>query len=363
MSKAYFVLADASVYSGEHFGADGTTIGEVVFNTGMTGYQEILTDPSYSGQIVTMTYPLIGNYGITPADFESKRVQASGFIVKRLCAKPSNWRSEGTLADFLRSHGVVGIQGIDTRSITRRIRSAGVMLGAISSELEPVELLDRIRTAPAYDSVNYVHAVSTGEPYTWKAESEGADARYRVAVLDCGLKYNILRSLAKRGVDSTVWPAQTSAETMLRNNPDGVFLSPGPGDPALLSDLVETVRTLARAKPTMGICLGNQLLGYAFGGKTYKLPFGHRGGNHPVKDLQTGRVVITSQNHGYALGDKFTDPDVEVSQINLNDGTVEGLRHRSLPIFSIQYHPEASPGPTDSNGYFTQFLRMIDETR
>jgi carbamoyl-phosphate synthase small subunit len=363
MSTANFVLADGSIYAGEHFGAAGTTVGEVVFNTGMTGYQEILTDPSYAGQLVTMTYPLIGNYGVTPNDFESKRVQAGGFIIKKLCDRPSNWRSESSLTDFLRESGVVGIQGIDTRSITRRIRSAGVMMGAISSEVEPDALLERIRSAPAYDSVNYVHAVTTSEPFEWKAESESAEPRYRIALLDCGVKFNILRSLAKRGADVKVWPAQTPAETILRDDPHGIFLSPGPGDPALLSELVDTVRTLAHAKPTMGICLGNQLLGYAFGGKTYKLPFGHRGSNHPVKDLGTGRVVITSQNHGYALGDKFCDPEVEVSQINLNDGTVEGLRHRSLPIFSIQYHPEASPGPTDSNSYFTQFLRMIDETR
>jgi carbamoyl-phosphate synthase small subunit len=363
MSKAYFVLADGSNYAGEHFGAAGTTVGEVVFNTGMTGYQEILTDPSYAGQLVTMTYPLIGNYGITANDYESKTVQAAGFIIKKLCSKPSNWRSEGSLTNYLIDKGVVGIQGIDTRSITRKIRSAGVMMGAISSECDPDQLLQRIRTAPAYDSVNYVHAVSTKEPYCWKSATEGAETRYRIAVLDCGLKYNILRSLAKRGADATVYPAATDADTILSTNPDGVFLSPGPGDPALLSNIVDTVRTLAHAKPTMGICLGNQLLGYAFGGKTYKLPFGHRGCNHPVKDLHGDRVVITSQNHGYALGDKFTDPAVEVSHVNLNDGTVEGIRHRSLPVFSIQYHPEASPGPTDSNGYFDQFLRMIDETR
>jgi carbamoyl-phosphate synthase small subunit len=362
MSRAYLVLADGTVYEGEHLGADGTTVGEVVFNTGMTGYQEILTDPSYAGQLVTMTYPLIGNYGVNPNDFESRKVQVAGFIIKRPSDRPSNWRSEGILADFLKSNSIVGIHGIDTRSVTRRIRSTGVMMGAISSELEPGQLLDRLRAAAAYESVNYVFQVTTHEPYSWHAESEGAEPKYRIALLDYGLKFNILRSLAARGADVTVWPARTSAETILATNPDGVFLSPGPGDPALLGDLVDTVRVLAHAKPLMGICLGNQMLGYAFGGKTFKLPFGHRGGNHPVKDLQTGRVVITSQNHGYALEDRFTDPDIEPSQINLNDGTIEGLRHRSLPIFSIQYHPEASPGPRDSGDYFTQFLRMIDAT-
>jgi carbamoyl-phosphate synthase small subunit len=361
MSNATLVLADGSVYQGTHLGCAGTTTGEVVFNTGMTGYQEILTDPSYAGQLVTMTYPLIGNYGVTADDFESRQVQPAGFVIKRSCERPSNWRSSGSIAEFLTERGVVAIEGIDTRSVTRRIRSAGVMMGAISSEMPPDALLAQLRASAAYDSVDYVQAVTTAEPYVWDAKREGAEARYRVSLLDCGVKYNILRSLARRGCDVTVWPASTSAETILAANPDGVFLSPGPGDPALLGELVRTVKTLAVAKPTMGICLGNQLLGYAFGGKTYKLPFGHRGSNHPVKNLKSGTVVITSQNHGYALGDTFDTPDIEVSQVNLNDGTVEGLRHRSLPVFSIQYHPEASPGPNDSAGYFDQFLRLIDE--
>ena len=363
MPKAYLVLADGSLYTGEHFGAAGTTVGEVVFNTGMTGYQEILTDPSYAGQLVTMTYPLIGNYGINKQDFESRRVQPAGFIIKNLCERPSNWRSGETLGQYLQDNNVVGIQGIDTRSVTRRIRSVGVMMGAISSEMEPDALLGHLRASRSYESVNYVDVVTTESPYQWSAESEGAEGKYKIALLDCGVKFNILRSLARRGADVTVWPANTGSEEILASNPDGVFLSPGPGDPDLLGGIVDTVRNLAHAKPTMGICLGNQLLGHAFGGKTYKLPFGHRGSNHPVKDLQAGRVVITSQNHGYALEDTFSDPEIEVSQINLNDGTVEGLRHRSLPVFSIQYHPEASPGPTDSGQYFDQFIKMIDETR
>jgi carbamoyl-phosphate synthase small subunit len=237
------------------------------------------------------------------------------------------------------------------------------MMGAISTEMDSHEMHEHLRCSVRYDTVNYVDKVTTDSPYEWPADGGESQTKYRIALLDCGVKFNILRSLARSGAQTTVWPASTSAATILATNPDGVFLSPGPGDPALLGGLVDEVRTLATAKPTMGICLGNQLLGFAFGGSTYKLPFGHRGSNHPVKDLVTGRVVITSQNHGYALGDQFDTPDIEVSQYNLNDNTVEGLRHKSLPIFSIQYHPEASPGPNDSDGYFAQFLRMIDEER
>lgn len=358
MSVAHLVLADGTIYRGESFGAPGTALGEVVFNTGMTGYQEILTDPSYSGQLVTLTYPLIGNYGVTDKDFESRHIQSAGLVIRELCEAPSNWRSTGTLTDFLIKANVVGISGIDTRALTRRIRSAGVMLGAVSSELAPEELLDRLANSPPYDSINYVEKVTTPERFTWAADGP---VKYRVALLDCGVKFNIMRSLAALGAETTVWPASTSAQDILATDPDGIFLSPGPGDPALLGNIVANVRELVVRKPTMGICLGNQLIGCAFGGRCFKLPFGHRGSNHPVKDLQTGRVVITSQNHGYAVGSEFDDPDLEVCQINLNDNTVEGLRHRTLPVFSIQYHPEASPGPKDSSGYFAQFLRMIDE--
>ena len=360
-NKAHLVLADGTVFQGEAFGASGTAIGEVVFNTGMTGYQEILTDPSYAGQLVCLTYPLIGNYGITPQDFESRRVQAAGFIIKELCEAPSNWRSEGTLDQFLRDNGVVGLKGIDTRALTRRLRSAGVMMGALSSELTPDELGERLSHAERYDCVDYVRKVTTPEPYLWQADTP--EPKYRIALLDCGVKFNILRNLASLGAEVMVWPASIPPEAILATNPDGIFLSPGPGDPALLGDIVANVKELITRKPTMGICLGNQLIGCAFGGHTFKLPFGHRGSNHPVKDLETGRVVITSQNHGYALANEFDDPNIEVWQINLNDGTVEGLRHKTLPIFSIQYHPEASPGPTDSRGYIAQFLRMIDENR
>jgi len=362
MTQAHLVLADGTTYTGTAFGAVGTSVGEVVFNTGMTGYQEILTDPSYAGQLVALTYPIIGNYGVTPDDFESRRVQVAGFIVKELAEFPSNWRSHGTLDGFLREHGVVGISGMDTRSLTRKLRSVGVMMGALSSEATPDELKQRLSEAEGYEAIDYAAQVTTVKPYVWPSALE--TTRYRIALLDCGVKFNILRSLASLGAETTVFPAHTSAEEILATNPDGIFLSPGPGDPALLGGIVETVRVLSHAKPTMGICLGNQLIGCAFGGHTFKLPFGHRGSNHPVKDLETGRVVITSQNHGYALApDGFNDPEIEVWQINLNDGTVEGLRHKTLPIFSIQYHPEASPGPADSRGYFARFLQMIDEHR
>lgn len=362
MTQAHLLLSDGSLFSGRAMGAVGTTTGQAVFNTGMTGYQETLTDPSYAGQLVTLTYPLIGNYGITKEDFESHRVQVAGFIVHEISGSPSNWRSEGTLDGFLREHGVIGISGVDTRAITRTIRSSGVMMAAISSALTVPELKETLRCAVPYDGVNFVEAVTTSEPYIWPSAT--GSTLYRIALLDCGVKFNILRSLAALGAETTVYPASTIASEILATNPDGIFLSPGPGDPELLVDLVKNVRILAHSKPIMGICLGNQLLGCAFGGHTFKLPFGHRGSNHPVKDLETGRVVITSQNHGYALAaDGFTDPDIEVWQVNLNDGTVEGLRHKSLPIFSIQYHPEASPGPTDSKGYFAQFLRMIDDSR
>ena len=362
MTQAHLVLADGTTYTGIAFGAPGTTVGEVVFNTGMTGYQEILTDPSYAGQLVTLTYPLIGNYGVNLDDFESRRVQVAGFIIKELADAPSNWRSQGTLDDFLRTHGVVGIAGLDTRALTQKLRSVGVMMGAISSEKSVEELKQILAHSAGYAEVDYVRAVTTDVPYVWPSAT--GEIKYKIAALDCGLKYNILRSLAALGCETTVYPSDTSAEIILATNPDGVFLSPGPGDPALLGDIVQAVRVLSHAKPTMGICLGNQLIGCAFGGRTFKLPFGHRGANHPVKDLETGRVVITSQNHGYALAaDGFDDPDVEVWQINLNDGTVEGLRHKTLPIFSIQYHPEASPGPSDSQGYFARFLKMIDEWR
>jgi carbamoyl-phosphate synthase small subunit len=365
MKRAILALADGAVFEGQAFGATGQTTGEVVFNTGMTGYQEVLTDPSYAGQIVTLTYPLIGNYGVNTDDIESRRVQVSGFVVHELAEVYSNWRASESLDGFLQRHGVLGVSGVDTRAITRRLRHEGVMMGALSTELGSDELLAHVRelSASAYDQVDWVKRVTTPEPYYWGPEE--ADAKYRVSVLDCGVKYNILRELGKLGVRTKVFPATATADQMLADDPDGVFLSPGPGDPRLLGYAVETVRqAVASEKPLMGICLGNQLLGCAFGAETYKLPFGHRGANHPVKDLPTGRVVITSQNHGYALdAGSLKDANVEVTQINLNDGTVEGLCHKELPVFSIQYHPEASPGPRDSTFYFAQFLKNMEAHR
>ncbi|MBC8102898.1 MAG: glutamine-hydrolyzing carbamoyl-phosphate synthase small subunit [Cytophagales bacterium] len=364
VTKAILALADGTVYEGEAFGALGQTSGEVVFNTGMTGYQEVLTDPSYAGQIVTLTYPLIGNYGVNADDIESRQIQVAGFVVHQLADVYSNWRASESLGDFLQRAGVLGISGVDTRALTRRLRHEGVMMGALSTEETASDLQDRLRAqTSAYESVDWVRRVTTPQPYTWGPDE--ADAKYRVSVLDCGVKYNILRELGRLGARTTVFPATATAADLLESDPDGVFLSPGPGDPDLLGYAVETVRGVVESgKPVMGICLGNQLLGKAFGGKTFKLPFGHRGANHPVKDLLSGRVVITSQNHGYAIDPhSLADSSVEVTQINLNDGTVEGLRHRELPVFSIQYHPEASPGPTDSRFFFEQFLRNIDAQR
>lgn len=367
--KAILALEDGTIFEGESLGATGRTNGEVVFNTGMTGYQEILTDPSYAGQIVTLTYPMIGNYGINPDDFESRRVQVEGFVVRQAAEIASNWRSKQTLASFLKERGVVGIQGVDTRALTRALRVRGVMMGAISTEDSKESLLESIRNAPGYGSEDLARKVTAEKPYRWRVGDatpsewdsvSEKEPRYRIALLDFGVKYNILRSLANLGCETAVYPCTTTAEEVLRSNPDGIFLSPGPGDPEQYGYIVDTVRRLVDKKPIMGVCMGNQILGYAFGSKTYKLKFGHRGSNHPVKDLNTGRVYITSQNHGYAVDpDKLKD-GMEVAHLNLNDGTVEGLRHKELPVFSIQYHPEASPGPSDSAYFFQQYMQLLD---
>jgi carbamoyl-phosphate synthase small subunit len=381
--KAILALEDGTIFEGESLGAPGRTYGEVVFNTGMTGYQEILTDPSYAGQIVTLTYPLIGNYGITPDDFESRRVQVEGFVVREAAETPSNWRAEQSLSAFLKARGIVGIKGIDTRALTRALRVRGVMMGAISTEETPEQILARLKASPGYAAVDLVRKVTTEQPYRWsvgatrpdtagresahEARTDSAtppvEPKYRIALLDCGVKYNILRSLAQLGCETTVFPCTASASELLRADPDGIMLSPGPGDPALLGYVVATVRDLIGKKPILGVCLGNQILGCAFGSRTYKLKFGHRGSNHPVKDLATGRVYITSQNHGYAVDPDGLKEGLEVAHINLNDGTVEGLRHRELPIFSIQYHPEASPGPNDSAYFFHQFVALLPKTK
>jgi carbamoyl-phosphate synthase small subunit len=372
--KAILALEDGTVFEGDSLGATGRTRGEVVFNTGMTGYQEILSDPSYAGQIVTLTYPLIGNYGINPDDFESRRVQVEGFVVREAADTPSNWRATQSLHSFLKERNVIAIRNVDTRALTRALRVRGVMMGAISTDETPAEVMARLQEGPRYDAIDLNKQVTTPEPYRWHAGADRPAAltdqavgplpvRHRVALLDCGVKYNIIRSLAQLGCETTVYPCTATAQELLRDQPDGVMLSPGPGDPAQLGYVVDTVRELIGKKPIMGVCLGNQILGCAFGSRTFKLKFGHRGSNHPVKDLETGRVYITSQNHGYAVDPDGLRDGMEVAYINLNDGTVEGLRHRELPIFSIQYHPEASPGPTDSAYFFRQFVATLDRVK
>jgi len=386
--RAILALQDGTVYEGYSFGADIDTYGEVVFNTSMIGYQEILTDPSYAGQIVMPTYPLIGNYGINDLDTESRKIQVRGFIVREECLEPSHYLCGQTLHQFLLENSIPGIWGIDTRAVTRKLRSVGVMMGYLTTTRTPSQALEELKRLPDYGSTDFVKDITTPRQYQWGLPCDSCflqktcvkrgknvpylcgikslrskTPKYKIVALDCGLKYNILRQLTLRGCSVTVVPCTASAPQILDMLPDGILLSPGPGDPRLLDYAIDSVRGLVGQKPIMGICLGNQLIAHAFGGTTFKLKFGHRGGNHPVKDLTSGRTYITAQNHGYAVDADRLPKELEVTHINLNDNTVEGLRHKYLPIFSIQYHSEDSPGPWDSRYLFDQFVKMVKDAK
>lgn len=381
--KAILALEDGSVFQGAGFGAQASSCGEVCFNTSMTGYQEILTDPSYKAQIVTMTYPLIGNYGVNEQDVESWQPHVSGFVVRELSPIVSNWRSDSSLHEYLAKHGIPGIQGVDTRALTKKLRVRGAMNGFLTTEPMSAEAaVARAKAWPGLEGVDYVKEVTHQQPFLWDAD-DSRSARFNlvrgnmvqdarqvrdplppadipIVALDFGMKYNIARQLRQEGFKVQIVPATTTAAEVLKYKPAGIFLSNGPGDPSALSYAVSTVNDLLRSGiPMFGICLGHQILGQAFGGKTFKLKFGHRGGNQPVKDLSSGKVEITSQNHGYAVDPQSLPSDVQVDRVNLNDQTVEGLRHRTRPVFSVQYHPEASPGPHDSAPLFREFRDLV----
>ena len=367
------LLEDGTVFEGASFGARGEKCGEVVFNTSMTGYQEILTDPSYNEQIITMTYPLIGNYGTNKADWESRKVFASGFIVKENCDYPSNWRSGSSLAEYLKKNNVVGLEGIDTRRLVKHIRTEGAMRGIISStEFRVTKLREKLQSYPGLVDRDIVRDVTVKKAYAWKdgvvdifgSRGTKPQKKYKVVAFDFGIKQNILRLLCSHGCDITVVPAKTSAQEVLARGVDGVFLSNGPGDPDPVSYAIDTIKGLLGKAPIFGICLGHQLLALALGARRFKLKFGHRGANHPVKNLQSGRIEITSQNHGFCIDtDSLKDKDVEITHMNLNDHTLEGFRCKKVPAFCVQYHPEASPGPHDSKYLFETFTRLMDERK
>jgi carbamoyl-phosphate synthase small subunit len=371
---ALLVLVDGTVFHGWSFGADGTSIGEVVFNTGMTGYQEVLSDPSYCGQIVTFTYPELGNTGVNPEDEESARPQIKGVVCRNITHRPSNWRATQSLPDYLIEHNILGIYGVDTRALTRKIRSVGAMNGGISTKiLAPDQLLRQVQEAPLMAGLNLVEEVTAQEVYEWTSPTDSAwefspvkeaaeQEVLTVVAIDFGVKRNILRRLARYGCRVIVVPANTHPDDILQYNPDGIFLSNGPGDPAAVREGIETTRALLKVeKPIFGICMGHQILGLSLGADTFKLKFGHRGLNQPAGLGQ--RVEITSQNHGFAVAESSLSPDVEITHLNLNDRTVAGLKHKTLPFFSVQYHPEASPGPHDADYLFEQFVKLMREHR
>jgi len=388
---AILALEDGTVFRGTAFGAATTQSGEICFNTSMTGYQEILTDPSYRGQLVTMTCPLIGNYGVSAIDAESSEIHVRGFVIEELCEVPSSWRSRQSLSDYLADSNVPGIEGIDTRALTKKLRVSGAMRATLCTDgsLDADGAVAAAKQAPLMAGSDFVKEVTTPDRYQWDPKSELSrewtiintsageplievdgemfrplcDPKYRIVAYDFGIKRNILRSLRQKGFEVEVVNSRTPASEVLAMNPDGVFLSNGPGDPAALDYIHEEVKQIIDKKPVFGICLGHQVLAHAFGGSTFKLKFGHRGGNHPVKDLRSGKIAITSQNHGFAADGDALPSHIEVTHINLNDDTVEGMRHRDYPVFSVQYHPEAAPGPNDASYFFEEFANLIDQTR
>ena len=356
--KAKLALEDGTIFHGYSFGAVGEASAEIVFNTSMTGYQEIITDPSYAGQMVVMTYPLIGNYGVNSQDKESKKPFLEALVIRELSCVESSWRSEMSLSEYMLKNNVPGIQGIDTRALTRHIRTKGAMRAVVSTDdSDEISLVKKAKSSPGLSGRNLVKDVTCDKPYDWSKKGG-----FKVAVIDCGVKYNILRNLEANNCSVKVFPCHTSSEEILLENPNGVLVSNGPGDPATVLDVIDTVKSLIGKLPVFGICLGQQIIGLALGGKTYKLKFGHHGGNHPVKDIVSGKCYITSQNHGFCVDiDSLCQNDIDVTHINLNDDTLEGLAHKRLPLFSVQFHPEAGPGPRDAQGLFRYFTKMMGE--